>query len=129
MVSEEYNWEKRRILIVEDTEHALELIEEIIAGTNASYISVKTGKQALSAIEENQDIDLVLLDIQLPDISGYEVAKEIKKKYPGIYIIAQTAYGMSEDKKKAFDAGCDDYIAKPIEINEFLSKIDDIFRK
>ena len=99
-------------------------LEEIIIDTSAKIISAKTGKEALKLFDENPDISVVLMDIQLPDINGYEVTKKIKKKSPNIPVIAQTAYGMSDDKEKALNAGCDDYISKPIDIEKLMSIIE-----
>lgn len=119
----EYQWKDKKILIVEDTEYAQQYLEEILDGTEVSYISVENGNEAIKACKENPDINLILMDIQLPDISGYETTKKIKEFMPDVKVIAQTAYGMSGDQEKAFNAGCDDYIAKPIIHNILLNKI------
>ena len=71
-----------------------------------------------------QDIDLVLMDIQLPEMSGYDATRLIKGIRKELPIIAQTANAMAEDKEKCLEVGCVDYISKPININILFSKID-----
>ncbi|MCD4760340.1 response regulator, partial [bacterium] len=71
-----------------------------------------------------KEIDLVLMDIQLPDISGYEVTKQLKIINKDIPVIAQTAFALEGDKEKSLEAGCDDYITKPIKAKKLLSLID-----
>jgi CheY-like chemotaxis protein len=88
-------------------------------------LTARTGKQAIDMVQ-SQAIDLILMDIRLPDINGYEITKYILTKYPSVKIIAQTAYASSEEKNKAFLAGCLDYISKPIKSNLLLSKMNNL---
>ena len=71
----------------------------------------------------NYDIDLVLMDIQMPVMSGYDATREIKKIRPSLAVIAQTAYAMSGEKEKTMEAGCDDYIPKPLKKRDLIMKI------
>ena len=82
----------------------------------------KTGYQAIEIVK-NQSIDLVLMDIQLPELNGYDATRYLKKIDPNIPIIAQTAFALSEDEDKAREAGCDDYVSKPISSDLLLKKI------
>ena len=68
----------------------------------------------------NLSIDLILMDIRIPGMNGYDATREIRKSSKKIPIIAQTAYAMQEDRKKCIEAGCNDYFAKPIEATEFI---------
>jgi len=111
------------ILIVEDDPISSLYLQEILTGTGASLIICEDGEKALKEFRNHQDIDLVLLDIQLPEISGYQVAVEMKQIRENVPIIAQTAYASLEDKNKCLLVGCSDYIKKPIESQELLSKI------
>lgn len=118
------NWKNKTILIVEDDNINYQFISEILSVTGANLIHAKTGFEAIKYCQ-NADISIILMDIKLPDMSGYEVTKTIKKSLKDVPVIAQTAYSLPEDKEKAFNAGCDDYISKPIDrfrLMEILSK-------
>jgi len=83
----------------------------------------------MNSFNKNPDISLVLMDIRLPDISGLDVTKKMKEARPTLPIIAQTAYALKSDKKKSLEAGCDDYISKPINYQELLRIIDNATHK
>ncbi|MEA3316844.1 MAG: response regulator, partial [Bacteroidota bacterium] len=78
---------------------------------------------ALEMCKVNKNIDLILMDIQLPEINGYDLTKKVREFNAKVPIIAQTANAMEGDKKKALDAGCNDYISKPIDVNFLVEKI------
>jgi CheY-like chemotaxis protein len=86
---------------------------------NISYevLSAKTGVEAIESCQKNSDIDLILMDIRMPFMDGYEATRQIRKFDTGVIIIAQTAYGFSSEREKAIEAGCNDYISKPINKN------------
>jgi CheY-like chemotaxis protein len=115
----------KTVLIVEDDRFNVEYINEILSSTGLKILTARTGKQAIDMVQ-SQAIDLILMDIRLPDINGYEITKYILAKYPSVKIIAQTAYASSEEKNKAFLAGCLDYISKPIKSNLLLSKMNNL---
>ena len=77
-------------------------------------IYVNNGKDAIETCRDNPDLDLVLMDIKIPLINGYDATKEIRKFNKDLLIIAQTAYSIQGDREKAIEAGCNDYISKPI---------------
>ena len=83
---------------------------------------VQNAKEALELIEENKGIKLILMDIKMPKMNGFELTKIIKAKYPEIKVIAQTAFALQGDREKALEAGCDDYISKPVNY-KMLKKI------
>jgi signal transduction histidine kinase len=112
----------KTILIVEDEVYNAEYIKEVLADTGINIIFAETGSEAIR-IAASQPVDLVLMDIQLPDMDGYQAAKQIKQHNPALKFIAQTAYAAITDKQKAFDAGFCDYISKPIKIDLLLSVI------
>jgi PAS domain S-box-containing protein len=128
-VQTEYNFKGRKILIVEDDPLSALFLEEIISETGASVFMAKDGRKAIDTFLAIEDIDLVLLDIQLPEVSGYQVAREMKQLKKHIPIIAQTAYATLEDKKKCLYAGCADYLQKPIESKELLNKLFSVLNK
>lgn len=106
-----------KILVAEDDEASYQLIDASLKIYHYQIIRAKTGKEAVNLFKANPDIKIVLLDIQLPGMNGYEVLSEIKKINPDIPVIAQTAYSMIDDREKCLNAGCSEYISKPININ------------
>lgn len=111
-----------KILIVEDDEFNAEYLIEIMLNTNYEITHTCYGRKAIEICSQ-QTIDLILMDIRLPDMSGYDVTKEIKKLRPKIKVIAQTAYATHEDKQAALASGCDDYLSKPIGRELLLARI------
>ena len=121
---EEFNWGNKNILIVEDDSGSQKLLKAIINKTEANCIICKTGKEAIQKYETYKEkISVALMDMQLPDISGLEVIKHIKESNSKFPIIAQTANAMEGDQTKYLNAGCDDYISKPIKAKLLLDKI------
>jgi PAS domain S-box-containing protein len=109
--------EKRKmlkILIAEDDETSELLISIMVNVFSREILKAHTGIEAVEICRRNPDIDLILLDIQMPDMSGYEASREIRKFNKDVVIIAQTAYGLTGDREKAIAAGCTDYISKPV---------------
>jgi CheY-like chemotaxis protein len=90
-------------------------------------LHAKTGVEAIAACRNNPDLDLVLMDIKMPDMDGYEATHQIRQFNTDIIIIAQTAYAFSGDREKAIEAGCNDYISKPIKKAELMELIQKYF--
>lgn len=118
-----YNWEKHTILIVEDDYSSVFYLKEILKDTQAKIEIADDGEQSVEICRTNPDISIVLMDIQLPIMDGLEATKLIKQLRPGLPVIAQTAYAMPYDMENCLEAGCDDYITKPIDMFELLEKI------
>jgi CheY-like chemotaxis protein len=118
---------KLKILIAEDDEVSELLLEENLAAVGKEIIIAKTGTEAVELCRNNPEIDLVLMDIQMPEMGGYEATRRIREFNKEIVIIAQTAFGLSGDREKAIEAGCNDYISKPISIAELLGLIENYF--
>ena len=118
-----FDWSGKTILVVDDMDLVYYYIKEVLKNTRAKHIHAKTGQEAVRLATENPDIDIVLMDIELPDIDGFEATKIIKKNR-NIPIIAQTAYAMQSDKEKAIAAGCDGYIAKPLNKSHLFELIE-----
>jgi two-component system cell cycle response regulator DivK len=118
---------KPTILCIEDHPDNMMLIRRLFRSDTYNLIEAKTGVQGLS-IAEDQDLDLILLDINLPDIDGYEIARRVrasaKIKLARIPIIAVTANAMKGDSQKALDAGCDAYMSKPINIVALVETVE-----
>lgn len=118
-----YNWENKIFLIAEDAEMNYVLLTKILGKTKAKFLRARTGKQAIEIFRQHKNINLILMDMQMPEMNGYQAATEIKKMNNKMPIIAQTALAMSTEKQKSIEAGCDDYISKPYKIYELLSVI------
>jgi PAS domain S-box-containing protein len=111
------------ILIIEDDEVNASYLKEMLATTGAILHVAYNGGQALEMLKELKNTKIVLLDIRLPDYNGLELIKPIKAISPSVKIIIQSAYATVEDKKAGFEAGCDDYITKPINELDIISTI------
>lgn len=111
------------ILIVEDEEVNYLFIVEMLKQTGLKLLSAKNGREAIDLCASRPEIDLVLMDIKMPVVNGYDATREIKKIRPDLPIIAQTAYALSGDEEKAKEAGCDDYITKPIKLDLLRAKL------
>lgn len=111
------------ILIVEDGTDNYIIISEFVKLLGYFPIKATNGRDAIQIIKDNSDIDLVLMDIKLPDINGFDLTIIIKELRPDIPIIIQSAYSSVNDMYLAQKAGCDDYITKPIEIDLLRRKL------
>ncbi len=117
------NLKGKVILVVEDDFISYQLIETLLEKTEAKLIHVKNGEDAVEVATLSTKLDLILMDMQLPFLSGYEASTQIKAIRPHVPIVAQTAHAMNNDKNRCFEAGCDGYIPKPIDPDEFLVTI------
>ncbi len=118
-----------KILIVEDDETSEMLISIIIEGFCIEPLKARTGRKAVEICRKHTDINLILMDIQLPEMNGYEATRQIRQFNKEVIIIAQTAYGLSGDREKSIEAGCNEYIAKPISKDKLLALIQKQFKK
>jgi two-component system, cell cycle response regulator DivK len=116
------DFSNKKILIVEDTKSNYMLLFAILKPTNAEILWASNGETAIEYCKNN-DIDLVLMDIMLPDMSGCEITRTIKTFKKDLPVIAQTAYAMAGDRERCIEAGCDDYLAKPITGYALISTI------
>ncbi|MPM62038.1 CAI-1 autoinducer sensor kinase/phosphatase CqsS [bioreactor metagenome] len=112
-----------KVLIVEDDETNLIYLQLVLKDLNIELLKAVNGQAAVETFEQNQDIELILMDIRLPGMDGYEATSMIRKMNKDVVIIAQTAYAFSSDKDKAIESGCNDYVSKPIRREELLKKI------
>lgn len=113
--TDHYNWGNRIVLITEDEEVNFYYLKTLFKKTEAKVIRARNGKEAVEILAKyGTNIDLILMDLNMPVMDGYEAMRIIKSQYPDIPIIAQTAYTLTEDRNKCMQAGFNDYIAKPI---------------
>lgn len=114
---------RKKILVVEDDNNSFYLIQEILRPLNLDIHHTDDGRKAVEYVRQNPDTQLVLMDMKLPNMNGDEATIAIRKFNQSIYIIAQTAFAMLGDKEKAINAGCNDYITKPIESKKLVEMI------
>ena len=111
----EYHWNNRVVLITEDEEVNFFYLKTLLKKTKARILRAKNGKEAVDIIAEHKGgVDLILMDINMPVMDGYEAMRIIKSRHPDLPIIAQTAYTLNNDRHKCLKAGFNDYIAKPV---------------
>ncbi len=123
------NWQGKTILIAEDEDSNFHFLEAILKKTKAEILWAPDGIKFLEIMDQNTNIDLVLLDIKMPGINGFNAIKVIRQQNISIPVIAQTAFNQPEDKQRCLESGCDDYLAKPIDRDLLLSKISKFFNR
>jgi len=120
---------KLKILIAEDDEISELLLDKTVKMVGKEILKARTGTEAIQSCRQNPDIDLVLMDIRMPEMDGYEATRLIREFNKDVVIVAQTAYGLSGDREKAIEAGCNDYISKPISKEVLVALIHKYFLK
>jgi two-component system, cell cycle response regulator DivK len=117
----------KNILYIEDNPDNMLLVKRVLVAGGYNLLEAENGLTGLS-VAENQDVDLILLDINLPDIDGYEVARRMranaKRALAYVPIIAITANALRGDAEKALEAGCDVYMSKPINVHELRARVE-----
>jgi len=116
-----------KILIAEDDEVSEKLLEMIVEKFSKKIFVAKTGFEVLDVCHNNLDLDLVLMDIKMPEMDGYEASRQIRAFNKDLIIVAQTAYALEGDREKAMEAGCNDYISKPILKDQLLDVMSKYF--
>lgn len=118
-----------KILIAEDDEMSAMLLTIIVKDLRKEIFRAKTGIEAVDICYNNPDIDLILMDIQMPDLNGDEATRKIREFNKNVIIIAQTGLVLSTNKEKLIEAGCNNYLAKPINKLELITLIESYFKK
>ena len=116
-----------KILVAEDDEASCEYLSIILKDMAETVLYAENGKEAIELFKDNPDIDLILMDMMMPVMNGYQATKQIRTFDKNVVIIAQTAYALSGDKEKILAAGCNDYITKPLSINTLKAVISKYF--
>ena len=114
------------ILVAEDDITNYEYLRSLLERKSKQILWAKTGVESLNFVKTHPNIDFVLMDIRMPGMDGYEATKKIKKLRPELPVVAQTAYALPEDKEKALQAGCDGFLAKPLEIEKLKLILEDL---
>lgn len=111
---ETYDWSDKTVLIAEDVDDNFLFLKTFLRKTKINVLWAKDGREAIEMCQDNDAIDIVLMDIRMPFVDGYEATRKIKSFKPDLPVIAQTAYALNSDYQKVFDSGCDGYVTKPI---------------
>jgi CheY-like chemotaxis protein len=119
----------KKILIVEDDFSSKLYLNKILEKSGAVLLNAGDGQEALEMVSNNSDIDIILMDIQLPFMDGYSCTKLLRESGNNMIIIAQTAYGLSGDKERMLSMGFNDYLIKPISQKQLIDKISGYFTK
>ena len=117
----DYNWNDKTILVVEDIDSNYKYIHAAIFRTGINILRAVDGREAISMCSSNGKIDIILMDVNMPVLNGYEATIEIKKLWPNIPIIAQTAYAMQGEEQRSREAGCDAYLSKPVNLRSLFN--------
>lgn len=113
----------KKILVVEDDLSSRLYLNKILEKTGAILVNASDGKEAVDSVSSDPEINIILMDIQLPVIDGYESAAMIRKIRKDMIIVAQTAYSLMGDREKILASGFDDYIVKPIFPNQLIERL------
>ncbi len=113
----------RKILIVDDDVRNIFALTSILEGQEMDVIYAENGLQAIEALEEHPDVEVILMDVMMPEIDGYETTQRIRqmKEFQDLPIIALTAKAMKGDREKCIESGASDYIAKPVDTDQLMS--------
>lgn len=114
---------KITILIAEDDPIGMVYLETILAEINCEIISATNGEEAVAQYKKNQDVDIILMDIRMPVMDGYRATQLIRELNSNVFIIAQTAFALAGDREKAIEAGCNDYLTKPVNRKQLMQII------
>lgn len=122
--------DKRHILLVEDEEHLSVGIQFNLEAEGYVVHAVADGKSALTHVQASPDeVDLVVLDLMLPEMSGYDVCEELRKTHQHLPILILSARTLPEDRTRGFDVGADQYLTKPFELDELLSRVKNLLAR
>ena len=111
------------ILIAEDDAMSSLLLKKNLKGENITFLCAENGWEAVELVQHHPEINVVLMDLKMPVMNGYEATKLIKEMRPDLPVFAQSAFTGKEERQKAIEAGCDDFITKPISKSELLEKM------
>jgi CheY-like chemotaxis protein/nitrogen-specific signal transduction histidine kinase len=126
-IKESDNLRKKTVLIAEDESDVYTYLNELLTGHCKQILHCDNGRDAIEICKSNKQIDIILMDVKMPEIDGLTATREIRKFNKTVKIIAQTAFAMESDRIKALDAGCDAYISKPILEKDLVSTFSGLY--
>lgn len=116
----EYDWTGKTLLVVEDVETNYKFIYAALSRTKLTILKAEDGMEAIKVCKENNQIDLILMDVNMPVLNGYDATLEIKKTHPHIPVVIQTAYALQGEEQRSKEAGCDAFLSKPVNLNSLF---------
>jgi CheY-like chemotaxis protein len=116
-----------KLLVVEDDQTSVRYLSELLEKECKEIIVASNGQEAIETAKNNPDVEVILMDIKMPVMDGYTATQKIREFNQQVVIIAQTAFAMKGDRQKALDAGCNEYITKPIDKDSLLEIIREHF--
>ncbi len=123
------DWSAYSILIVEDDFFNFKLLEGWAKMMNANVIQADSGQKAVDICLNNDDVHIVLMDLQLPGMNGYEAMRIIKKTRPDLPVLIVTANAVEEEKLKSEEAGCNGFVTKPIDIRKLTTTVNELLSR
>lgn len=123
------NFNGKKILVVDDNQRNIYALSSMLEGYNLNIIHANNGNDAIKLLDANSDVDMVLMDIMMPEMDGYEATKHIRNReqYKDLPIVALTAKAMVGDREICIKAGMNDYITKPVDSNTLISVMNNFF--
>ncbi|MFN8208624.1 MAG: response regulator [Bacteroidales bacterium] len=119
-----YAWKDKVVLVAEDEEINFNLVREILRDSEVNILHARNGREVLDLLHHQvKNIDLILMDIKMPEMNGFEAIEIIRKENTHIPIIAHTAFAMTDERERCLQLGCNDYISKPVNADEFLERL------
>ncbi|MBS3806756.1 MAG: response regulator [Bacteroidales bacterium] len=115
------NWQDYSLLIAEDEDSNFKYLQIVLRQTQIEIHRARNGQEVIQLLEDHPGIDLILMDIKMPEMDGLEATRKIRTFNNDIPIVALTAYAMSDDREISLEAGCNDYISKPVRKSRIFS--------
>jgi len=123
------DWTGKKILIVEDVETNMLFFKAALSRTGATLMWAMDGFESIDMCQKDPDINIVLMDLRMPNLDGFKATEAIKSFRPNLPIIAQTTFTEDVDTDRLFKAGCDDYLPKPIRLDDLLNSIERLINR
>ncbi len=116
------------ILVAEDDSSNYLFIESFLKQVNARVLWARDGIQAVDLFRNNNNIELVLMDIRMPNMNGIDAAREIRRMDDKVPVVALTAYAFTNDREKSLEAGCNEYLSKPVKLDTLIETLNKYLR-
>lgn len=123
----DFDFTGRVVLVVEDNHISFKLISAVLSKVKIGVVHASTGRKAIQACQSEQPLDIVLMDLQLPEVDGLEATRQIKKIRPDLPVIATTANTFDADQEACMEAGCSAYITKPLKFKKLFELMQSFF--
>ena len=123
----DYDFSDKVVLVVEDNQISFKLMNAVLKQVKANVVHATNGKKAIEEIESETHFDLVLMDMQMPEVDGFEATRRIKEIRPDLPVVATTANSYQETAIACLEAGCDEFLAKPLKFRELFELMQSLF--